>query len=239
MTAHGASCLGCGHPQVTDWFLDRMTADVPVRGRTVDPVAIKAAVERIEEHAQAERVAYFSGPVEQPPAISAAYARHEAAHAVVGILVGLTVTAVNVASTVMCTYAPGPPGIGERAQVIALLAGDAVRLTWAGVRCWPHNRQFCAGRATERAPDFRCDTCLIFRAIAEADPSAGPAGWQETFSARLDAAIRILRRPSIERAVQAVADELVAKGRLDGATVHAMVERIVSPADRNRLFPET
>lgn len=239
MTCDGASCLGCGKPQLGDWAVDVLVREeCDLTRPTPSRAEVARVVDRLENAERDGRVARFSPVRQSRPDLMPEFALHEAGHAVVGVMLGKRVKIVDVDSAVSCHF-HGTPNIAPLDHVLMLLAGHAVAQRFQRVRRrFPSDMGFCVSQARVVSAELTCDVCLAFKQIGKAMPDASDEQRIEAFYEREDRAIGLMRRTAVWRAVEAVAAALVEHGHLSGDEVERIAaEAGVTPGREREKIP--
>jgi hypothetical protein len=145
-----------------------------------------------------------------------AVAEHEAAHAVIGVLTGLDVRLLSVA-----------PARGDRARMAGWCQVYAPDDQW-----WPVPRTATAEidmSAAGYAWQYRVSGWSLIHAAPDLAGYRDRFSWPEdVFSAAIDHVAGVLADPRVSPAVEAVADEVMARasGRLWGVTVVSVLTRL-------------
>ena len=213
-----ASCLGCRQPHAGDSLVRDLAAAKLATVAEWQPEHLEEAVREAESAVATVRATDGTERHNGPDAHR--HAIHEAAHAVVALVLDMRVDAVNIDGSLQCDIAGFAPSETSRASLY--LAGrcaeqrNAVREPQSEARL-----SFClaAARSNHRG---RCDECQTMRALLRHQPAAADDEVIAHYRELQANTSRFVWAPPVWPAIQRVAAALVEKGHLSGDEVVAL-----------------
>ena len=213
-----ASCIGCHHPHAGDSLVrDIATAKLATVAEW-QPEHFEDAVREAESAVATVRATDGAERHHGPDAHR--HAVHEAAHAVVALILGMRVDAVNIDGSLQCDIGGCAPSDTSWASLY--LAGrcaeqrNAVREPQSEARL---SFSLAAARSNHRG---RCDECQAMRAFLRHRPAATDVEVIAHYRELQANTARFVWAPPVWPAVQRIADALVERGHLSGDEVVAL-----------------
>lgn len=156
-------------------------------------------------------------------------AHHEAGHVILGIAVpGMRIWFARGCSQPVASVEP--VGANWLSETVMVAAGPAAER-------WHRRHIFLSpdveltatlGRVASGTAGY-CDQCRIVRLVVENRPDASPGEVRTLVRAIEQAAVELVRRPAIWRAISAVADAIIEKGAVLGDEIEQIAAKYFQP----------
>ncbi|NEJ21034.1 hypothetical protein GR247_12750 [Rhizobium leguminosarum] len=158
-------------------------------------------------------------------------AYHEAGHAVVGLMFGMTPEAIVAGSGGFVRWQDKPPS--PEAELVMTMAGDFAGGLAVRVEYRPFDSELAPWIDLIRKPAGGfCDRCRIIRQLlADTGIDAPDRAILSAYRAAEVRTLEILRRNDVRAAIRAVADALTKTGRLTGVEATEIAARYVQPGE--------
>lgn len=158
-------------------------------------------------------------------------AYHEAGHAVVGVLFGMTPVEIVAGSAGFVRWRDNP--IPQEAGLVMTMAGDFAGGLAVRVEYRPFDSELAPWLELIRKPaGGYCDRCRIIRQlVVDAGIDAPDVTILSAYRAGEVRTLEILRRNDVRAAIRAVANALMKTGRLTGEEATEIAARYVQPGE--------
>lgn len=170
-------------------------------------------------------------PITTPPPRDRTVATHEAAHAIVGHVLGLKIERVSIEFQPCVAWSDMPAGGGHNRAMVALAGDHGARLVISRHEFRPHDADVITTFNTVR--NLRvggCDACVAALAcFSIAGSRAGDAALLAAYRRAEAATIALLRNPNVASAVRVLAGLLMTNGEMPGPSIHNCLTTIGLP----------